>query len=53
MLFGLDVPAKMAAAKATIEQRAEEVADYAKHATQTAAIIAALSAFVAVLVAME
>jgi hypothetical protein len=26
-LFGLDVPAKMAAAKAIIEQRAEEVAD--------------------------
>jgi hypothetical protein len=51
-LFGLDVPAKMAAAKAIIEQRAEEVADYAKHATQTATIIAALTACAAVLVAM-
>jgi hypothetical protein len=43
-LFGLDVAAKMDAAKALIEQRAEEVADYAKQATQTAAVIAALSA---------
>ena len=51
-LFGLDASAKMAAAKAIIEQRAEEVSDYAKHATQTAAIIAALTAFAAVLVAM-
>jgi hypothetical protein len=51
-LFGLDIPAKMAAAKAVIEQRAEEVADYAKRVTQTAAIIAALSACAAVLVAM-
>jgi hypothetical protein len=51
-VFGLDIPAKMAAAKAVIEQRAEEVADYAKGMTQTAAIIAALSACAAVLVAM-
>ena len=51
-LFGLDASAKMAAAKAIIEQRAEEVSDYAKHATQTAAIIAALTACAAVLVAM-
>jgi hypothetical protein len=42
-LFGLDIPAKVAAAKSAIEQRAEEVADYAKEATQTAAVIAALS----------
>jgi hypothetical protein len=27
-LFGLDVPAKVAAAKSVIEQRAEEVAQY-------------------------
>ena len=44
-LFGLDVPAKVAAAKAVIEQRAEEVAQYAVQAMQTAAVIAALSAF--------
>jgi len=42
-LFRLDIPAKVAAAKSAIEQRAEEVADYAKEATQTAAVIAALS----------
>jgi hypothetical protein len=42
-LFGLDIPAKVAAAKSAIEQRVEEVADYAKEATQTAAVIAALS----------
>lgn len=40
-LFGLDVPAKVDAAKALIEQRAEEVAAYAKQAMQTAAVIAA------------
>jgi hypothetical protein len=51
-LFGLDVPAKVAAAKSMIEQRVEEVTDYAKQATQTAAVIAALSAVTGVLVAM-
>jgi hypothetical protein len=51
-LFGLDVSAKMAAAKSEIEQRVEEVADYAKQATQAAAIIAALSAAAGVFVAM-
>jgi hypothetical protein len=51
-LFGLDVPAKVAAAKSMIEQRVEEVTDYAKQATQTAAVIAALSAVAGVLVAM-
>jgi hypothetical protein len=51
-LFGLDVAAKMDAAKALIEQRAEEVADYAKQATQTAAVIAALSAVAGVVAAM-
>jgi len=51
-LFGLDVPAKVAAAKSVIEQRAEEVAGYAKQAMQTAAIIAALSAFAGILAAM-
>jgi hypothetical protein len=51
-LFGLDVPAKVAAAKSAIEQRAEEVAGYAKQAMQTAAVIAALSAFAGILGAM-
>jgi hypothetical protein len=51
-LFGLDVSAKMAAAKSEIEQRVEDVADYAKQATQTAAVIAALSAAAGVFVAM-
>lgn len=51
-LFGLDVSAKMAAAKSEIEQRVEDVADYAKQATQTAAAIAALSAAAGVFVAM-
>lgn len=51
-LFGLDIPAKVAAAKLVIEQRVEEVTDYAKQVTQTAAVIAALSAVAGVLVAM-
>jgi len=51
-MFGLDVPAKVAAAKSVIEQRAEEVAEYAKRATQAAAAIAALSAAAGVLAAM-
>jgi hypothetical protein len=51
-LFGLDVPAKVAAAKSMIEQRAEEVAEYAGHTMQTAAVTAALSAFAGVLGAM-
>jgi hypothetical protein len=51
-LLGLDVPAKIAAAKSEIEQRVEEVVDYAKQATQMAAAIAGLSAAAGVLVAM-
>jgi hypothetical protein len=51
-LFGLDVPAKVAEAKSVIEQRVEEVADYAKQVTQTAAVIAALSAVAAILAAI-
>jgi hypothetical protein len=51
-VFGLDVPAKVAAAKSVIEQRAEEVAQYAGEAMQTAAVIAALSALAGVLGAM-
>jgi uncharacterized membrane-anchored protein len=51
-LFGLDVPAKVAAAKSVIEQRAEEVAQYAGQTVQTAAVIVALSALAGVLGAM-
>jgi hypothetical protein len=51
-LFGLDVPAKVAAAKSVIEQRTEEVAQYGRQAMQTAAVIAALSALAGVLGAM-
>jgi hypothetical protein len=51
-LFGLDVPAKVAVAKSVIEQRAEEVAQYAGQTVQTAAVIAALSALAGVLGAM-
>jgi hypothetical protein len=51
-LIGLDVPAKVAAAKSMIEQRVEEVTDHAKQVTQTAVVIAALSAVAGVLVAM-
>ncbi len=51
-LFGLDVPAKVAAAKSVIEQRAEEVAQCAGQTVQTAALIAALSALAGVLGAL-
>ena len=44
-LFGLDVPAKVDAAKALIEQRAAEMADRAKHAALSAALIIAISTF--------
>jgi hypothetical protein len=42
----------VAVAKSVIEQRVEEVTEYAKQATQTAAIIAALSAVAGVLLSM-
>jgi hypothetical protein len=44
-LFGLDVPAKVDAAKAVIEQCVDEVADRAKHLALSSAIIVALSTF--------
>jgi hypothetical protein len=46
-LFGLDVPAKIAAAKSELNQRVEDITDYAKQATQTAALVAVLSAVAA------
>jgi hypothetical protein len=48
-LFGLDVPAKVAAAKTEFEHRVEDAADYAKQATLTAALVAAFSAVAAFL----
>jgi hypothetical protein len=48
-LFGLDVPAKIAAAKSELTQRAEDITDYAKQVTQTAALVAVLSVVAAVL----
>jgi hypothetical protein len=48
-LFGLDVPAKIAAAKSELNQRVEDITDYAKQATQTAALVAVLSAVAAFL----
>jgi hypothetical protein len=51
-LFGLDVPAKVDAAKALIEERAAEVADRAKHMALSAALIVALSTFAALFLTM-
>jgi hypothetical protein len=44
-LFGLDVRAEIAAVKDQIEQRVDEVADRARHAALTAAVIIALATF--------
>jgi hypothetical protein len=44
-LFGLDVRAEIAVVKGQIEQRVDEVADRAKHAALTAAVIIALATF--------
>jgi hypothetical protein len=51
-LFGLDVPAKVDAAKALIEERATEVADRAKHVALSAALIIALSTFAGLFLTM-
>ena len=51
-LFGLDVPAKVDAAKALIEERAAEVADRAKHMALSAALIVALSTFAGLFITM-
>jgi hypothetical protein len=47
-LFGLDIPAKIDAAKASLELRVEQATDQVKQVAQGAAVIAALSAFAAV-----
>jgi hypothetical protein len=44
-LFRLDVPAKVDAAKALIQERTAEVADRAKHAALSAALVIASSTF--------
>jgi hypothetical protein len=51
-LFGLDVPAKVDAAKALIEERAAEVADRAKNVALSAAVIIALSTFAGLFLTM-
>jgi hypothetical protein len=48
-LFGLDVPAKITAARTEFEHRVADAADYAKRATLTAALMAAFSAVAAFL----
>jgi hypothetical protein len=48
-LFGLDVPAKIAAARTEFEHRVGDAAEYAKQATLTAALVAAFSAVAAFL----
>jgi hypothetical protein len=48
-LFGLDVPAKIAAARAEFDYRVEDAAAYAKQATLTAGLVAAFSAVAAFL----
>jgi hypothetical protein len=51
-LLGLDVPAKVDAAKALIEQRTAEVTDRAKRAALSATLIIALSTFAALFLTM-
>jgi hypothetical protein len=48
-LFGLDVPAKIAAARAEFDHRVEDAAAYAKQVTLTAGLVAAFSAVAAFL----
>jgi len=51
-LFGLDVPAKIEAAKASLELRLQHAADHIRQEARQAAVIAVLSAFAAVAGAM-
>jgi hypothetical protein len=51
-LFGLDVPAKFEAAKASLELRVEQTADQIKQAAREAAVIAVLSALATIICAM-
>jgi len=47
-LFGLDVPAKIEAAKASLELRLQHAADHLREEARQAAVIAVLSAFAAI-----
>ena len=51
-LFGIDVPAQMEAAKASLERRVEKAADHVKQVAREAAIIAALAAIAAIATTM-
>jgi hypothetical protein len=51
-LFGLDVPARFEAAKASLELRIEEATDHVKQVAQDAAVVAALSAVAAAAAAL-
>jgi ABC-type multidrug transport system fused ATPase/permease subunit len=51
-LFGLDVPAKIEAAKASLERRVEQAADHVKKVAVEAAVIAALSVIASITAAM-
>jgi len=51
-LFGLDIPAKIEAAKASLELHVAQATDHVKQVAQEAAVIAALSAFAALAAAM-
>jgi hypothetical protein len=51
-LFGLDVPAKIEAAKASLELRLQHAADHVRQEARHAGVIAVLSAFAAVAGAM-
>ena len=47
-LFGIDVPAKIEAAKTSLERRVEQATDHVKQVARDAALIAALAAIAAV-----
>jgi hypothetical protein len=51
-LFGLDIPAKIEAVKASLELRVEQATDHVKRVAQEAAVIGALSAFAAITATM-
>jgi hypothetical protein len=51
-LFGLDIPAKIEAAKASLELRVEQATEHVKQVAQEAAIVGALSAFATITATM-
>ena len=50
--FGLDIPAKIEAAKASLELRVEQATEHVKQVAQEAAIVGALSAFATITATM-